>query len=59
MRYTYYIVNHMWRTTGKRISLYFLSRNRRFYHVFFVLIFFRTPPDIKNLNGLEIALKRK
>lgn len=30
-----------------------------FYHVFFFPNFFRTPPDIKNLNGLDIGLKRE
>lgn len=58
MRYTYYIVNHMWRTTGKRISLFFIKRPQILSCVF-CPHFFRTPPDIKNLNGLEIALKRK
>lgn len=59
MRYIYYIVKHMWRKTGKRIYL-FLSRSRNVLScVLFFPNFFRTPPDIKNLNGLQIGLKRE
>lgn len=34
MRYTYYIVNHMWRTTGKRISLFFYQETADFIMCF-------------------------